>query len=93
MGDGSEEEVIVVDRMMVTDVSQLGMVGTGKFEDDPISLVDSEAPCFVVLRVQLFRSKGRVIRVLFEKIRFEGSLALNGSRKFHEEPIECGGSR
>jgi hypothetical protein len=48
---------------------------------------------FVVLRVQFFRSKGRVIGVLFEKIRFEGSLALNGSRKFHEEPIECGGSR
>jgi len=35
--------------MVVTDVTEFGMIGADKFKDNPVSLVDSEAPNFMLL--------------------------------------------
>jgi len=38
--------------MVVPDVSKFSVVGTDKFEDDPIGSVHTETPDFVVCRVK-----------------------------------------
>ena len=65
--------------MMVTDVSKLSIVGANELEDNSISLVYSEAPHLMMLRVQLFSSQRRVKGIVFEEFGFCGGLPLNGS--------------
>ena len=42
------EHVIVVDRVVMADVTKFDMVGTQEFENDPIGLIDAKAPDFVM---------------------------------------------
>jgi len=65
--------------MMVANIAKLSMVRADKFEDNPIGLIYSEAPYFVVLGVQFFGSERRMERVAFEKFRPFRCLALNES--------------
>ena len=44
----------------MTDVTEFGMVGADKFEDNPVSMVNSKTPDFMVLWMQLFGMKRRV---------------------------------
>jgi len=76
--------------MVMADVAKFSMVGSNKFEDDPIGAVYSEAPDLVVFRMQFFGSQGRVKRVALKEVCFSHRLALYGFGQFLKQPIECG---
>lgn len=73
------EQVIVVDGMMVANITKLSMIRADKFEHNPIGSIYSEAPYFMVLGVQFFGSERRMEGVAFEQFRPFGCLALNES--------------
>jgi len=79
--------------MVMSDVTELGVIGTNKFEDDPVSLVDPETPNFMVLGMQFLRVKGGVEWVAFEQVCFGNGFSLDGGWEFLEEPVECSGGR
>ena len=76
--DGLFEQVKVVDRMVVTDVTEFGMIGADKFKDNPVSLIDPEAPDFMVLGMQFFSVKRRVEGIVLEQVCFGGGFSLDG---------------
>ncbi len=74
----------------MADIPKLSMIGTNKFEDDPIGAVYPEAPDFVVLGMQFFSSQGRIKRVALEDVCFVYSLTLYRFGQFLKQPIESG---
>lgn len=64
------------------------MVWSEKFEDDAVRTIDSEAPDFVMLRVELFSAERRMKGILPKKIGLGCSFALNRLGKFAEQPVE-----
>lgn len=75
----------------MADVTKFCMIGANKFENNPVGLVNTETPDFMMLRMQFFCVKGRIKGIALEQIRFCDSFSLNGVRQFLEEPIERGG--
>ena len=75
--------------MVVPNVTELGMIGPDKFKDNPVRLVDSEAPDFMVLRMQFLGVERRMEGVTFEQVCFCDSFPLNNGRQFLKKPIEC----
>ena len=43
------EQIVVVDEMMMSDISKLGLARTGKLEDNSIGSVDPKTPDLVML--------------------------------------------
>jgi hypothetical protein len=89
----SFEQIVVVDRMMVSDISELCLAGSDKLEDYPIGSIHSKAPHFVMLGVQLFRVEGWVKRVALEQIRFGSGFSLNGCWQVVKQAIKRRGRR
>jgi len=52
--------------MVVPNVTEFGMIGPDKFKDNPVRLVDSEAPDFMVLGMQFLGVERRVEGVAFK---------------------------
>ena len=73
------EQVVVVNGMMVGDIAKFGMIRPHKFENNPIGLIHSEAPDFVLLGMQFFGSERGMEGVAFEQPCFFGCLTLNRS--------------
>ena len=78
--------------MVMPDVTEFGMIGANKFKDDPVRLVDSEAPDFMMLGTQFLGVKQRMEGVTFELVRFCNRFPLDRWRQCLKEPIECRGS-
>ena len=66
--------------MVMTDVTEFGMIGADKFKDNPVSLVDAEAPDFMVLGTQFFCVKRRVEGIAPEQVCFGNGFSLDGGR-------------
>lgn len=67
------------------------MIGPDKFKDNPVCLVDSEAPDFMVFGMQFLGVERRVKEVTFEQVCFCDRFPLNNGRQFLKKPIECSG--
>jgi hypothetical protein len=78
---------------MMSDVAKFYMIGTEEFEDDAIRPINSEAPDFVMLRMQLLSMERRVKRVSSKEIGLADGLPLNWFGEFLEQSIECGSRR
>lgn len=63
--------------MMVADIAKFGLIRPHKFEDNPIGLIHSEAPDFVLLGMQFFGSERRMEGVALEQLCFFGCPTLN----------------
>jgi len=46
--------------MVVPNVTEFRLIGPDKFEDNPVRVIDPEAPDLMVLGVQFLGMKGRV---------------------------------
>ncbi len=79
--------------MVVTHVTEFGLIGADKFKDNPVGLVDSETPNFMVFGTQFFGVKRRVKGVAFEPVRFGNGFSLDGGWEFLEESIKSSGGR
>lgn len=77
--------------MVMPNVTEFGVIGADKFKDNPIRLVDSEAPDFMVLRMQFLGVKRRVEGIAFKQVRFGDGFPLDDGRQLLEELIECRG--
>lgn len=77
--------------MVVPNVTELGMIGPDKLKDNPVRLVNSEAPDFMVLGMQFLGVERQVEGVAFEQVCFCDRFPLNNRRQFLKQPIECGG--
>ncbi|MCZ7627108.1 MAG: hypothetical protein FIA90_06135 [candidate division NC10 bacterium] len=86
------EQIKIINRMVVPNITEFRLIGSDKSEDDPVCLVDPEAPDLMMLGVQFLGMKRRVEGIAFEQVRFGSSFPLDGGRQFLKEPIECGGS-
>jgi len=56
------------------------MIGPDKFKDNPVRLVDSEAPDFMVLGMQFLGVERRVEGIAFEQVCFCDRFPLNNGR-------------
>lgn len=68
-------------------------MGPRNFGDNPIGVIDSKAPDFVMLRMEFLGAERRMKRVLSEEIGFCCGFSLNRLREFGEQPIEGRGHR
>ncbi|HSA87006.1 MAG TPA: hypothetical protein VLE46_12550 [Nitrospira sp.] len=48
------EHVVIINGMMVTNEPEFDMIGTEEFEDDAVCVIDSKAPHFMMLGMELF---------------------------------------
>lgn len=75
----------------MADVAEFNLIGSEKFKDDAIGAIDSKAPDFMMLRMQLFSMERRMKRVFSEEIGLGVGFALNRLGEFLEQLIEgCG---
>ena len=51
---------------MVTDVAKLGVIGADEFEDNPVGLINAEAPNLMMLWMQLLGMKRGMEWIVFE---------------------------
>ena len=87
------ELIVIVDRMMMADVAEFGVIGSEEFEDNPIGAIDSKAPDFVMLRMELLGAERWMKGVLSKEIGFRGGFSLNRLRELGKQPIEGRGRR
>ena len=85
---GQLEQRIIVDGVMVSDITKFSLVGTEKPKNNAISLIDPKAPDLMMFGMQFFSSECRMKRVTLKPIRPDGSFPLNLTREFLKEPIE-----
>ena len=64
----------------MTDVAKLCVIGADEFEDDPVGLVDPEAPDLMMLGMQFLGVKRGMKRIAFEQVRFCDGFPLDGRR-------------
>ena len=60
------EQIVVVDGMMVPDVSKFSVAGTNKLEDDSIGSINPKTPDFMMLGMELLGPERRMERILFK---------------------------
>lgn len=77
----------------MADVAEFCMIRSHRLEDDAMGPVNSEAPYFVMLRVQLLHMERRMKRIGLEQVGLGCCFALNGFGELVEEAVERGGCR
>lgn len=90
---GSPKQIVVVDEMMVSDISKFCLAGAGKLKDDSIGSINPKAPDFMMLGVQLLGPERGMKGIFFKDVCSRGGFVLNILRQVLEEPIERGGRR
>lgn len=90
---GLSKHVVVVDRVVMTNVAEFDMVGTKKFEDDAIGAINPKAPDFMMFGMQFLAMKGWMKRILSKEIGLGGGFPLNRLGEFLEQTIEGRGRR
>jgi len=78
---------------MMPDVAQFYMIGAEEFEDDAICPINSKAPDFMMLWMQLLGMERGMKRVSSKEISLGGGFPLNRLGKFLEKTIEGRGRR
>ena len=85
------EHVVVVDKMMIANVSEFGMAWFGELEDDAVGAVNAKALHFMLLRMEFFDVQRRMKGVGLEEVCLDSCFALNGLGKLVEKTVKCGG--
>ena len=75
------EQIILVDRVVVPNVTKFSLIGTGEFEDNAVCSIHSETPDLVMLRMQFFGPEGRMEWVVLKPLGSGRGFSLNVARE------------